>query len=180
MIGHRCWLSECGGKPRWRRSNLHSTLLGCVNRKTWLHGNGDDPFISSSFLCNQAFPHTLSNSVQWLDCTILGYRFAMCGLESKVLRPKTHGSKVRKLAANFVCFWAEISVQSPAFPGPKSRPRVQQFQNAPPSCITARQYLMWAISKECRALLINNCPWSFWITSGARACPYPYRTLLPG
>ncbi len=31
---------------------------------------------------------------------------------------------------NFVCFWAEISVQSPAFPSPKSRPRIQRFQNA--------------------------------------------------
>ncbi len=27
-------------------------------------------------------------------------------------------------------FWAEISVQSQAFLGPNSRPRVQQFQNA--------------------------------------------------
>ncbi len=51
-------------------------------------------------------------------------------LESKVLMPKTHRSKVRKIATNFVCFWAEISVQSPAFPGPKSRPRVQRFQTA--------------------------------------------------
>ncbi len=29
-----------------------------------------------------------------------------------------------------MCFWAEISVQSQAFPGPKPRPRVQRFQNA--------------------------------------------------
>ncbi len=32
--------------------------------------------------------------------------------------------------SNFVCFWAEILVQSPAFQSPKSRPRVQRFQNA--------------------------------------------------
>ena len=31
--------------------------------------------------------------------------------------------------------------------------------------------------KECRALLINNCQWSFWVTSGSRACPYPYFIL---
>ena len=34
------------------------------------------------------------------------------------------------IATNFVCFWAEISVQSPAFPGPKCRSSVQRFQNA--------------------------------------------------
>ncbi len=43
---------------------------------------------------------------------------------------ETHRSKVIYCGPNSVCFWAEISVQSPAFPGPKSRPRVQQFQNA--------------------------------------------------
>ncbi len=50
--------------------------------------------------------------------------------ESKVHWPKTLGSRVEKIAENFVCFWDEISVQSPAFPSPKSRPRVQRFQNA--------------------------------------------------
>ncbi len=29
-------------------------------------------------------------------------------------------------------------------------------------------------SKEWWALLINKCPWSFPMTNGARACPYPY------
>ncbi len=51
-------------------------------------------------------------------------------LESKIFRPETHRSKVIYRGPNSVCFWAEISVQSPAFPGPKSRPRVQRFQNA--------------------------------------------------
>ncbi len=32
--GHRCWLSQCGGKPRWSR---------CVSRKTWLLWHGYDP-----------------------------------------------------------------------------------------------------------------------------------------
>ncbi len=41
------------------------------------------------------------------------------------LGPKTH-----KIAADFLCFGAESSVHSPAFPGPKSRPRVQRFKNA--------------------------------------------------
>ncbi len=52
-----------------------------------------------------------------------------CHLNPKSIGLK-HRSKVKKIAANFVCFWAEISVQSPAFPDPKSRPKVQQFQNA--------------------------------------------------
>ena len=39
---------------------------------------------------------------------------------------------------------------------------------------------MCSLSKECRALLINKCPWCFWITSGARACPYPiYLEIAP-
>ncbi len=60
VIGHRWWLSQCGGKPRWSRCK---STFDCASRKTWLHGNGDEPFISSSFLCKQAFLRTLSNSV---------------------------------------------------------------------------------------------------------------------
>ncbi len=48
----------------------------------------------------------------------------------KTFRPETHRSKVIYHGPNSVCFWAEISVQSPAFLGPKSRPRVKRFQNA--------------------------------------------------
>ncbi len=44
--------------------------------------------------------------------------------------PKTHKICNLYIAANFACFWAEISIKSPAFPGPKCRSRVQQFQNA--------------------------------------------------
>ncbi len=47
-----------------------------------------------------------------------------------MVMPETHGSKVIYCEPNSVCFWAEISVQSPAFPGPKHKSRVQRFQNA--------------------------------------------------
>ena len=50
--GHRCWLSQCGGKPRWSQCKNLTAL-------TWIWPN------LSSFLCNQVFLHTLSNSVQW-------------------------------------------------------------------------------------------------------------------
>ena len=51
-------------------------------------------------------------------------------LDSGPRFPKISAQKHTKLAANFVCFGPKISVQSPAFPSPKSRPRVQRFQNA--------------------------------------------------
>ena len=35
----------------------------------------------------------------------------------------------------------EISVQSPAFPSPKSRPRVQRFQNAVPQFVTRYAFI---------------------------------------
>ena len=44
------------------------TLLGCVSRKTWLHTNGDEPSVSSLFLCNQVFLHAIPNSVQCHTC----------------------------------------------------------------------------------------------------------------
>ncbi len=48
-------------------------------------------------------------------------------------RPKTHKiCCIHVLISDLcvVCFWAEISVQSPAFLGPKHRSRVQRFQKA--------------------------------------------------
>ena len=74
MIGHRCWLLKCGGKPipykignclllmlvQWlSKESFHWTLLGWVSRKTRLHGNGDESFISSSFLCKSDFQWSL-------------------------------------------------------------------------------------------------------------------------
>ena len=53
-------------------------------------------------------------------------------LESKLFRPETHRSKVIYYRGpNFVCFWAAISVQGPAFPGPKSRPRDPAIPKCP-------------------------------------------------
>ncbi len=66
-----------------------------------------------------------------LDLCVLRLRILDSGDKSTcIITKKTLGSKVGKISENFVCFWAEISVQSPAFPSPKSRPRVQRFQNA--------------------------------------------------
>ncbi len=50
-------------------------------------------------------------------------------------RPKNFGFKrqvqtLQPILCVFGPIFPEISVQSPAFPGPKSRPRVQRFQNA--------------------------------------------------
>ncbi len=50
----------------WRETKVKSVQIYIRLRKLILHGNGDGPFISSSFLCNQAFLHTLSNRVQWV------------------------------------------------------------------------------------------------------------------
>ncbi len=55
-------------------------------------------------------------------------------LDSKILRRETHRSKINTWMQLILCVFGpifpEISVQSPAFPSPKSRPRVQRFQNA--------------------------------------------------
>ncbi len=55
-----------------------------------------------------------------------------CTIPKKsLLNPKSWGLKhTSPKSKDVVCFWAEISVQSPAFPGPKHKSRVQRFQNA--------------------------------------------------
>ncbi len=72
--------------------------------------------------------------VLFLDLCVSRLRILHSSDKCKIFRPETHRSKVIYRGPNSVCFWAEISVQSPAFPGPKSRPRVQRFQNACCTC----------------------------------------------
>ncbi len=65
---------------------------------------------------------------------------------------------VEDLLENFVCFWAEISIQSPAFPGPKHRSRVQRFQNAfsHKQTLSPWQNLQWGSTRAAAFVVHGN------------------------